>query len=675
VRPEITRTFSRRSFIGRGVGSAAVVLAFALGPAASVVSASGISHTFTDDTASWVYYDETKSETNFVTVEPSAGQVLFTESGGPFIDAIPINCTQISAVQVLCPMADAAGKPITGLELRLEDGNDYADVRMRLDAIINGGGGSDTLKGGGRADWIRGIDGDDVIEGRGGGDRLEGGPGTDTATYAGRNSDVNVSLDGFANDGQAGEGDDVGGPYEGESVENVIGGGGNDTLDGGNLVGVAFDNVLIGGEGQDTLNGTAGNDQLVGGDQSDNLHGGPNEDRLQGQAGFDNLDGGSENDRLLGGDDDDGMSGGSGADFMSGGDGTHDYVDYTGVAAPLTVTVGDGAANDGASGEHDNVQPDTEIVFGGSADDRLSLGYPDGELWGQGGNDQLFGGDNDDRLEGGDGDDRLEGGYRADILSGGNGTDTVDFAWHSYTDPFNGEIGVSSTPNGVADDGNDQIDGGLSGQDNVGADIENVIGSAGPDHLVGTGAANRLLGGAHDDELDGAGGADFLDGESGNDTVDGGNEADTIRGGDDGDRLVGGPDDDALDGGLGSDVLIGQGGTDSITYGGRTGRVAVTLDELRNDGADPNGNGVSTASEEGDLDRGVENATGGDGDDILRALVADSIANTLRGGFGADSLDGTDGTSTVDSLLCGPGADDYRKDPSDSQAGCETALP
>ena len=102
----------------------------------------------------------------------------------------------------------------------------------------------------------------------------------------------------------------------------------------------------------------------------------------------------------------------------------------------------------------------------------------------------------------------------------------------------------------------------------------------------------------------------------------------------------------------------------------------MTRDRKRNDGADADQNGKSTTAEEGDVDRDVENATGGSSNDILRAMAANSVVNLLRGLDGDDTLRAREGTATVDSLICGTGtADRVAKDPSDTQVGCEVALP
>ena len=121
--------------------------------------------------------------------------------------------------------------------------------------------------------------------------------------------------------------------------------------------------------------------------------------------------------------------------------------------------------------------------------------------------------------------------------------------------------------------------------------------------------------------------------------------------------------------------MDGQAGTDTILYTSRTSSVAATLDGKRNDGADPNHNGVSTAAEEGDQDLAIENVNGGSDADILTAVAADAVRNVLRGFDGDDWLNATEGTATVDQLVCGAGANDaFSKDATDTQTGCEVEL-
>jgi Ca2+-binding RTX toxin-like protein len=283
---------------------------------------------------------------------------------------------------------------------------------------VFGGAGDDTLIGDAGANWLAGGEGDDTLVGGGGNDYLEGGEGNDmfpqgassdgadtivggegidTVWYGDRTAAVVVSLDGLANDGAAGEGDNVG-----TDVENVKGGAGNDTLTGNDAA-----NRLMGGAGNDTLRGLGGNDVLLGEDGNDKLYGGP---------GADIEDGGPGNDTFYQGSTPDG------ADLLIGGTG-YDIVNYASRTTSLTVTL-DGFANDGATNESDNVGTDIEEVIGGSAADRLTASEFGTTLRGGSGSDTLTGLGGRDKLYGGNGNDYLDGGPNDDYVNGGSGTDT-----------------------------------------------------------------------------------------------------------------------------------------------------------------------------------------------------------------------------------------------------------
>jgi Ca2+-binding RTX toxin-like protein len=156
---------------------------------------------------------------------------------------------------------------------------------------IDGGGGDDFICGGSGNDFLLGGDGNDRLVGEAwndrlaggnGADLLDGGDGADIADYSERGASVAVTIDGLANDGELGEGDDVR-----SNVEKVWGGSGSDAL-----TGSPSNNALIGGAGSDTLNGGLGFDTLDGGDGYDQLDGGRGDDTLLGGLGFDILNGG-----------------------------------------------------------------------------------------------------------------------------------------------------------------------------------------------------------------------------------------------------------------------------------------------------------------------------------------------------------------------------------------------
>jgi Ca2+-binding RTX toxin-like protein len=88
-----------------------------------------------------------------------------------------------------------------------------------------------------------------------------------------------VTVDGRANDGEAGEGDNVIG------AEAIIGGSGDDVLVGPSRLAA----TLEGGPGDDRLTGGRENDLLAGGPGNDTLVGGPGADWFLGGPGVDSF--------------------------------------------------------------------------------------------------------------------------------------------------------------------------------------------------------------------------------------------------------------------------------------------------------------------------------------------------------------------------------------------------
>lgn len=127
--------------------------------------------------------------------------------------------------------------------------------------------GSDHLLGDGSANLLQSHYGEDTLEGRGGddtliggtgADHLDGGEGVDTVSYETSYYSVNVSLRAGSGFGADAQGDTI------VNVENVIGGSGDDVIEGDD-----GDNELTGNGGNDILNGGGGSDILTGGDDAD----------------------------------------------------------------------------------------------------------------------------------------------------------------------------------------------------------------------------------------------------------------------------------------------------------------------------------------------------------------------------------------------------------------------
>jgi len=139
---------------------------------------------------------------------------------------------------------------------------------------------------------------------------------------------------------------------EGVAADNILGAGGNDTLNGGggnhsiygdwandSLNSGAGEDFRYGGEGNDALNaleaeiGDAivlplatrrGNDRpnnLIGTPEADTIFGLGGNDTINGRGGNDRIDGGWENDRIYGGSGNDSLDGGPGNDILNGGPG------------------------------------------------------------------------------------------------------------------------------------------------------------------------------------------------------------------------------------------------------------------------------------------------------------------------------------------------------------------
>ncbi|HEX9415657.1 MAG TPA: calcium-binding protein [Gaiellaceae bacterium] len=220
---------------------------------------------------------------------------------------------------------------------------------------VTGGSGDDSLYGDAAANVLDGGPGPDLLDGRLGADTLTGGAGIDLADYSSRSADVDVTLDGAANDGEAGspvgEGDNV-------DTENVRGGAGHDTL-----VGDANANVLSGEAGGDRLAGGAGPDRLMGGDGTDSVF------------------------------------------YVTR---TQDiHVTLDGYPDDGTWTVPDPANPSNVITEGDNVWTDVEVVVAGSGNDLL-VGNGAGQVFSGGaGNDALSGGGGIDQMFGDAGDDQI----------------------------------------------------------------------------------------------------------------------------------------------------------------------------------------------------------------------------------------------------------------------------
>jgi Ca2+-binding RTX toxin-like protein len=268
---------------------------------------------------------------------------------------------------------------------------------------------------------LDGFSGNDRLVGGGGADFLIGNGGVDTADYSASGAAVSVTL----NADPAGFGTGSGGDAEGDqlnTIERVIGSSFDDTLTGSStndiFVGGGGADAIVGGDGIDTAeystssSGVTINLQTgagLGGDAEgdhlstiENLIGSAFNDLLIGDGLANRLDGGSGTDILRGG---------IGADVLIGGDGTGDTADYStssaGILIQLTAITGGATTGSGGDAQGDLLSGIEDVIGSAFTDD-------------------LRGSTASNRLVSGDGNDILRGGSGADLLiSNGTGSKTL----------------------------------------------------------------------------------------------------------------------------------------------------------------------------------------------------------------------------------------------------------
>jgi Ca2+-binding RTX toxin-like protein len=362
-----------------------------------------------------IYVTAATGESNALTITRDASGGYAITENGPAAMRAGGGCGPAPANSATCPSAG-----ISQLSIALGDGNDGVTVATPTNAVILGGTGDDTLLGGSGQDVVRGEDGADTVRGGAGDDTIDGGPGNDaldpglggnddhdtlaggegddSVSYGLRSAPVATTKDGVANDGQAGEGDNIG-----LDIERIAGGVANDTVGGGPDA-----DVLDGGPGDDALNGFAGDDVLRGDGGlsagADTLSGGLGNDLIQGDGGADTLSGEAGNDVVEGGTGADRLSGGPGADQLNGGP-EHDAVVYTD-QADVTVRLDRGFGGSAQPGDSDRIIQ-VEDVDGGDQRDTVT-GSSDANA--------LDGARGEDYLDGRRGVDRLVGGSSADVV-------------------------------------------------------------------------------------------------------------------------------------------------------------------------------------------------------------------------------------------------------------------
>ncbi|MBB4082710.1 beta strand repeat-containing protein [Brevundimonas lenta] len=386
-----------------------------------------------------------------------------------------------------------------------------------------GGSSSEALFGLAGDDTLNGAGGDDTLNGGAGVDVLNGGAGFDTVDYGSAASGVTARLDILraTNDGD-------GGTDTFYLVEAITGSAFNDLLVGG-----IGDNTLRGGLGADLLLGQDGNDTLWGGSGvSNTLQGGLGDDRyvlealdsvvevagqgtdtvearinaynlannvenlIYGGTGAFSGTGNALNNVMTGGAGDDLLRGRGGIDSLVGGSGI-DTADYSQAAAGVharldvmrAVNDGDGATDTYTSIEAILGSAFNDTLVGGVLGDRLSGGLGADTLLGMLGDDVLAGGQGlANQLQGGLGDDLyVLDAYDTIVELAGEGIDTIEAHVGAHVMAANVEKMFYV--------GNNKFYGTGNAGDNI------ITGGVGDDILKGMGGFDQLFGGAGQDEV------------------------------------------------------------------------------------------------------------------------------------------------------------------------------
>jgi Ca2+-binding RTX toxin-like protein len=455
------------------------------------------------------------------------------------------------------------------------------------------------------------------------------------------------------------------------TIENAIGGSGNDTL-------VANDLgcTLTGGGGNDTLIGGAGSDRLVGGGGTDVMSGGGGTDTFLFSTG-DSSAAANQHDRI--------------SDFVSG-----DHIDLSGIDAVSASSVYDqfhylgAAAFDGAAGALDYFYNSTlgvTVLQGDTNGDRVAdfaidlagnIAISAGDLYGITVSSTTFYSDAAaNNFVGVPGADTVSyansatgviidlvhqltwDGHVYDTLSGienaigSNFNDT--FYSNALANRFDGSAGIdtvsySASSTAVIIDLIAQAtwDGAVG--DKL-SGIENAIGSPNSDFLYGD-AGNNVLDG-------GNGGIDFISGGAGSDTVsyassvsgmiidlagqatwDGGSgdklsSIENAIGSSNSDFLYGDASNNVLDGGNGGiDFISGGAGSDTVSYAGSASGMII---DLAGQATWDGGSGDTLSS--------IENAIGSSNSDFLYGDAGNNVLDPGRGGI--DFISGGAGNDTV----------------------------
>ncbi|NER83933.1 MAG: calcium-binding protein, partial [Leptolyngbya sp. SIO1D8] len=289
-------------------------------------------------------------------VNDSRGQILSEEAAGILIES------GVIFEGAIVNQGEVTG----GNGIAIDAAGSLGSVVVINEGELNG----DVLLGQGDDTFVQGAEGEVS--------RIDGGEGIDAIDLSGQSAGVVIDLD-------------LNTPTPGPATQD------------GAILDVPGGNVVVEVDNFENVIGTAFDDLILGNNEINVLEGGAGNDAIHSFAGADTLDGGEGIDTAL---------------FTAGGG----------------VTVDLDEAGNATSSFGDTLISFENINGSGTGNDNISGNSGANVLNGQGGDDTLNGEGGTDTLLGGAGNDVLIGGADVDVLTGGTGFDTFRFEDNSGND-------------------------------------------------------------------------------------------------------------------------------------------------------------------------------------------------------------------------------------------------